>query len=97
MTPRRGIPPSSGDWWRGPRILGSTDERGPMCLMCEEQDLYFLALERRERMLRAARGEAPMPDPAWLWPAFGASPSARIALPPATKPRATFVCDTPGE
>jgi hypothetical protein len=68
-----------------------------MCLMCEEEDVYFLALAQREQMQRAARGEAPTPDPTWLWPAFGGTPAARVASREPTKPRPTFVCDTPGE
>src|SRR5438128_2002078 len=51
-------------------------EREPMCLMCEEEDLYFLYLERRERAEKAARGETAPPDPNWLWPSFARAQSA---------------------
>jgi hypothetical protein len=80
-----------------------------MCLMCEEEDLYFLYLEQRERAEKLARGETSSPDPGWLWPAFVAAGAplaapARLAAPAppaesseAAKPRApsAFVCDTP--
>ena len=66
-----------------------------MCLMCEEEDLYFLYLERRERAQKAARGETAPPDPTWLWPSFVTAQSAgpgslapnealRTPLPPRT-------------
>jgi hypothetical protein len=78
-----------------------------MCLMCEQEDLYFLYLEQREKR---ARRETSPPDPNWLWPTFVATPSrpapvpappaepARAVKPPeATKPHLdpTFVCDAP--
>jgi hypothetical protein len=64
-----------------------------MCVMCEEEDRYFLYLEQLERAQKAARGETAPPNPNWLWPTFAAT-----AEPPA-KPRKqpTFVCDAPGE
>jgi len=67
-----------------------------MCLMCEEEDLYFLYLEQRERAQRLARGETVPPDPGWLWPSFVNAPSPAAPDQPA-EPRAqsTFVCDTP--
>ena len=72
-----------------------------MCLMCEEEDLYFLYLEQRERAEKLARGETSPPDPGWLWPSFatGQAPAAAASQPAATaestKPRNSFVCDTP--
>ena len=75
-----------------------------MCLMCEEEDLYFLYLEQRERAEKLARGETSSPDPGWLWPAFVAAPAPLAAPAPVpaassetAKPRApsAFVCDTP--
>jgi len=67
-----------------------------MCLMCEEEDLYFLYLEQRERAERLARGETTPPNAGWLWPSFVNAP---IPAAPAesARPRAqsNFVCDTP--
>jgi len=64
-----------------------------MCLMCEQEDLYFLYLERLDQARRAARGEASPPNANWLWP------SAATAAPPAARPKAVanpaFVCDAP--
>jgi len=63
-----------------------------MCLMCEEEDLYFLYLERLEQARRRASGETAAPNPSWLWPA--AARSAATAVPePVAKPG--FVCDAP--
>jgi len=63
-----------------------------MCLMCEEQDLYFLYLERVEQARRIARGETAEPNPSWLWPT-----AARFAAPAMPEPVAKpgFVCDAP--
>jgi hypothetical protein len=49
-----------------------------MCLMCEQEDLYFLYLERVEQARRAARGEGSPANANWLWPtvAAAASPAA---------------------
>jgi hypothetical protein len=77
-----------------------------MCLMCEQEDLYFLYLEQREQAEKRARREISPPDPNWLWPAFVATPSRlepeqlakpeRAVEPPeATKTHPTFVCDAP--
>jgi hypothetical protein len=79
-----------------------------MCLMCEQEDLYFLYLEQRERAEKRSRREISPPDPNWLWPAFVAMPSRKVPArsaepkravepPEATKPRPdpTFVCDEP--
>lgn len=79
-----------------------------MCLMCEQEDLYFLFLEQRERAEKLPRREPSPPDPNWLWPAFVTTPSrreparpdgpARAVEPPgATKPHLdpTFFCDAP--
>ena len=62
--------------------------------MCQEEDLYFLYLERIEREKRAARGETAPPDANWLWrmPGPGPSPDAASAAP-GTGSR--FACDTP--
>jgi hypothetical protein len=53
-----------------------------MCLMCEQEDLYFLYLERVEQARRAARGEGAPANANWLWPAVttGASPAAAHVL-----------------
>ena len=67
-----------------------------MCLMCEEEDLYFLYLEQRERAEKLARGETAPPDPGWLWPSFVNAPSpAAPAEPAQQRAQSPFVCDTP--
>ena len=76
-----------------------------MCLMCEEEDLYFLYLEQRERAQKLARGETSPPDPGWLWPSFVAAsapltaPAPNASAPAAAnepaKPKTPFVCDAP--
>jgi hypothetical protein len=68
-----------------------------MCLMCEEEDLYFLYLERLDRAQMAARGETSPPDPNWLWPTLVAAQTAAPEPATAPRPRPNFVCDTPGE
>ena len=65
-----------------------------MCLMCEEEDLYFLYLERLEQARKAARGDVAPPDPGWLWPSL-AQPAAAAAAEPAVQPRSGFICDAP--
>jgi hypothetical protein len=64
-----------------------------MCLMCEQEDLYFLYLERVEQARRAARGEGAPANANWLWPmvATGVSPTAQ----PHVDAKPAFVCDTP--
>ena len=73
------------------------DEGEAMCLMCEEEDLYFLYLERMEREKRLARGEVSPPDANWLWrPSSPAQPSATAdegRTPPRSNPQ--FSCDAP--
>jgi hypothetical protein len=70
-----------------------------MCLACEQEDLYFLYLERIEQARRAARGEQAKPNAGWMW--GNAAPAASSAVPaaaaPAPAPRGTtaFVCDAP--
>jgi len=65
-----------------------------MCLMCAEEDLYFLYLEQRERAEKAARGETSPPNPNWLWPAFATPQSAAQAEPrPRPESKGTFVCE----
>jgi hypothetical protein len=67
-----------------------------MCLMCQEEDLYFLYLERLEREKKAARGETAAPDANWLWRASSVVPAAEAtdtARPPPRNSR--FACDTP--
>jgi hypothetical protein len=63
-----------------------------MCLMCEEEDLYFLYLERLEAARKAARGETAPPNPSWLWPSLAHDASAPE---PTAKPRPGFICDAP--
>jgi hypothetical protein len=67
-----------------------------MCLICEEEDLYFLYLERLERARKAARGEAAPPNANWLWPTLAPSAPAKAAegaKPGGESPR--FTCDAP--
>jgi hypothetical protein len=68
-----------------------------MCLICEEEDLYFLYLERLERAQKAARGETAPPNPNWLWPSFATAQSAGPAPEQRAKPQPSFFCDTPDE
>jgi hypothetical protein len=63
-----------------------------MCLMCEEEDLYFLYLERLEAARKAARGETAPPNPSWLWPALT---QGAAAPEPTAKRVPGFVCDAP--
>ena len=65
-----------------------------MCLICEEEDLYFLYLERLERARKEARGERAPPNPAWLWSAQPAS-AEPAAIGRAASEKSRFVCDTP--
>lgn len=68
-----------------------------MCLICEEEDLYFLYLERIERAQKAARGERATANPAWLW---SAPPVSDVKPAPVGRPRAEkpiFACDAPNE
>jgi hypothetical protein len=64
-----------------------------MCLACEQEDLYFLYLERLEQARKAARGEQAPPDPNWMWP--GAAAPGVAAQAPRAEAKAAFVCDTP--
>jgi hypothetical protein len=69
-----------------------------MCLMCEEEDRYFLYLEQLERAQKAARGETSPPNPNWLWPTFAQTPTApELPIEPRVERKSTFVCDTPDE
>jgi hypothetical protein len=76
-----------------------------MCLICEEEDLYFLYLEQRERAEKAARGETSPPDPNWLWPSYATAQSAapgnlapnEALATPLPRKQPGFVCDTPDE
>jgi hypothetical protein len=67
-----------------------------MCLMCQEEDLYFLYLEQLERQRKAARGETAAPDANWLWRAASVVPSAVATEPTIAQPRpnSRFTCDT---
>jgi len=67
-----------------------------MCLICEEEDLYFLYLERLEWAQKAARGEGATPDANWLWSALprpGTPATPRDRKSDDGKPR--FICDAP--
>jgi hypothetical protein len=68
-----------------------------MCLMCQEEDLYFLYLERIEREKKAARGETAPPDANWLWRASSVAQPAEATDAASTQPRTTsrFTCDAP--
>jgi len=70
-----------------------------MCLMCEEEDLYFLYLERLEQEKRRAAGETAPANANWLWPALGQSESERRATATDLRvdKRAKFICDAPGD
>jgi hypothetical protein len=65
-----------------------------MCLACEQEDLYFLYLERLEQARRAAFGEKPAANPNWMW---GSAPAPAAAPAEASRatPKSAFVCDTP--
>jgi hypothetical protein len=65
-----------------------------MCLMCEEEDLYFLYLERLAAARKAARGETASPNPSWLWPTLAQAAPATAPAPTA-KPPSGFICDAP--
>jgi hypothetical protein len=65
-----------------------------MCLMCEEEDLYFLYLERLDQARKAARGETAPPNPSWLWPTLAQGASA-AGPEPVAKARPGFICDAP--
>jgi hypothetical protein len=66
-----------------------------MCLMCEEEDRYFLYLEQLERARQAARGARPPADAGWLWPTFQQPSAAPATREPARKTSNSFICDTP--
>jgi hypothetical protein len=74
-----------------------------MCLMCQEEDLYFLYLEQMEREAKAARGEVATTQANWMWPSFAKSDAISVPADPAAPaktnaPAATpsaFVCDDP--
>jgi hypothetical protein len=68
-----------------------------MCLACEQEDLYFLYLERLEQARRAAFGENRAPDPNWMWSAASETPAPQAEPKGTAKPAArnAFVCDTP--
>ena len=56
-----------------------------MCFACEQEDLYFLYLERLEQARRAAFGEQRAPNPNWMW---SGAPAPEVA--PAPAQRAAF-------
>ena len=69
-----------------------------MCLMCQEEDLYFLYLEQRERERQRERGDTNAANPNWLWPSFVTPPantaaSAPAAAPERVAPKPAFTCD----
>jgi hypothetical protein len=71
-----------------------------MCLMCQEEDLYFLYLEQMEREAKAARGEAAVAQANWMWPSFAKGEEIAVPAAPAktNAPAAAssaFVCDDP--
>jgi hypothetical protein len=72
-----------------------------MCLLCQEEDLYFLYLEQMEREARAARGETGEAQANWMWPSFAKGGTATDAItvpaPSARTPaqKSAFVCDDP--
>jgi len=73
-----------------------------MCLLCQEEDLYFLYLEQMAREAKAARGETDQAQPNWMWPSFAkADATSDIVASPAPTPAqksaqtSAFVCDDP--
>ena len=68
-----------------------------MCVLCAEEDLYFLFLERKLRAERAARGESMPASATWLWPAFAqndaASSSPRDNSDSKPNKTSVFTCD----
>ena len=71
-----------------------------MCLLCQEEDLYFLYLEQMERAVKAARGEAEAaPQANWMWPNFAQADTSAAPKPAqaggAATPQSAFVCDAP--
>jgi hypothetical protein len=73
-----------------------------MCLLCQEEDLYFLYLEQMEREAKAARGDAAPAQANWMWPSFAKGEGAdAISVPPSAgtgagpAPASAFVCDDP--
>jgi hypothetical protein len=73
-----------------------------MCLLCQEEDLYFLYLEQMAREAKAARGETDPAQANWMWPSFAKTDaSGEVTTAPAPtsaqKPAQTsaFVCDDP--
>jgi len=68
-----------------------------MCLMCEQEDLYFLYLERLEQARKAAQGETAPANPHWLWPAAATAAPAAVEPPNAPRAKSPFVCDAPDE
>ena len=66
-----------------------------MCLMCEEEDLYFLYLERLEREKKAARGETSAPDANWLWRASSVAQPTEPVSGLQSRANSNFICDAP--
>ena len=68
-----------------------------MCLMCEEEDLYFLYLERLDQEKRRAAGETTAANANWLWPRHSPPEpegGARATQAP-VKTLPNFICDAP--
>src|SRR5262249_11217932 len=86
-------------WWN--EAACAAVQGDPMCLICEQEDLYFLYLERLDRARKAARGETAPPNPNWLWPELATASPAGAAeqapTPRRAEPKPGFACDTPGE
>ena len=78
-----------------------------MCLLCQEEDLYFLYLEQMEREARAARGGTAVTQANWMWPSFAkgdaagddavvfAAPVTSGAAAQKSSQKSAFVCDDP--
>jgi hypothetical protein len=66
-----------------------------MCVLCQEEDLYFLYLERQAQAEKAARGETPPASASWLWPSFVQGGADTAPADAAKRKPSAFICDAP--